>query len=111
MNERLADPLLERELSNAPGGFYVITDRCLTCALPVQTAPSSMSWHRCPKKEIGALHCHVHRQPQTDDEVAAMVEAAVTSCVQAIRYCGTGERVLSLFRKAQMTWLCDALHP
>jgi hypothetical protein len=111
MSRTTIEPLFEREPDNAPGDFYVVKDTCVTCALPVETAPGSVSWNRCPKKEgDGSLHCRVHRQPETKEEVLAMIEAAVNSCVEAIRYCGTDEEILAAFRRAGMERLCDALH-
>ena len=103
--------LFEREPDNAPGDFYVVKDICITCALPAETAPASVSWNRCPKeKEDGSLHCRVHRQPETEAEIHAMIAAAAGSCVEAIRYCGTDEKILAAFRRAGMERLCDALH-
>jgi hypothetical protein len=112
----LVPPLFDPEPDNADGGFYVVQGRCLLCALPVETAPSSVSWNRCPKKkeegeDFASLHCRVHKQPESEKEIQAMIEAAVSSCVQAIRYRGTDERILAEFRKAQMEELCDALQP
>jgi hypothetical protein len=114
MNDHLVPPRFEPEPDNADGAFYVIKDRCILCALPVETAPASVSWNRCPKKREGegsSMHCRVHNQPETEEEIRAMVEAALGSCVKAIRYRGTDERILALFRKAQMEDLCDALSP
>ena len=86
-------------------------DTCLICALPVENAPGSVSWNHCPKKgSNGSLHCRVHKQPESEEEIQAMVAAAVGSCVEAIRYCGTDEKILATFRRAGMDRLCDALH-
>ena len=104
------NPLFEREPDNAPGDFYVVKDSCITCGLPGETAPGCVSWNRCPKeKEDGSLHCRVHKQPESDEEIEAMVEATMGSCVEAMRYCGTDERILAAFKKAGMERVCDAL--
>lgn len=108
----LVTPKFEREPDNAPGPFYVIKDHCLLCALPPQTAPKNITWD--PEFQRGACdgcpnHCRVERQPQTPDEVALVIEAAVCSCVEAIRYCGTDPEILERFRARGLERLCDAL--
>ena len=114
MNDRLVQPLFEPGPDNADGAFYVVKDACMLCALPVETATSSMSWNRCPKtreegEDFRSLRCRVHKQPETEEELRAMVDAAIGSCVQAIRYRGTDARILALFREAKLEVLCDAL--
>lgn len=106
-------PLHERYPDNAPGPFYVIKDHCIICALPPETAPHSITWSEetfrfndcmnCP------THCRVERQPETDEEIAAVIEAACGSCVEAIRYCGTDPQILAKFRDLGYERLCDAL--
>jgi hypothetical protein len=111
MNAPLVQPLFEREPDNAPGGFYVVKGRCITCELPLAVAPRSFSWNRCPKeREDGSLHCRVQKQPETSEEIAAMVEATIGSCVEAIRYCGTDAKILALFKARGAERFCDALH-
>jgi hypothetical protein len=51
----------------------------------------------------------VERQPETDEEIAAVIEAACGSCVEAIRYCGTDPEILAKFRDLGYERLCDAL--
>jgi hypothetical protein len=110
MSKSPVTPLFDRESDNAPGDFYVVKDSCITCALPVETAPGCVSWNRCPKKEEdSSLHCRVHRQPESEEEMIAMIEAAAGSCVEAIRYCGTDDKVLAAFKRAGMERLCDAI--
>jgi hypothetical protein len=110
MNTALVQPLFERESDNAPGGFYVIKGRCITCELPIAVAPNNVSYNRCPKrKEDGSLHCRVHKQPESDEEISAMVQAVAGSCVEAIRYCGTDARILAALRKIGAERQCDAL--
>lgn len=92
----------------------MIKDRCIICALPVETAPESVSWSRCLKKreeeeDYRSLHCRIHNQPETKEEIRAMIEAAESSCVEAIRYRGTNDYILAEFRKVGMERLCDAL--
>ena len=106
-------PLYERYPDNAPGPFYVIKDQCVICALPPETAPRSITWSEqtfrfndcidCP------THCRVERQPQTEEEIAAAIDAACSSCAEAIRYCGTDANILAKFKDLGYERLCDAL--
>jgi hypothetical protein len=109
----LVTPKFEREPDNAPGPFYVIKGQCIICGLPPETAPKSITWSAetfrfndcmdCP------THCRIERQPATEEELAAVIEAASGSCVEAIRYCGTDPEILSRFRAEGLERLCDAL--
>jgi hypothetical protein len=113
-SDQLVPPLFEPEADNAAGAFYVIKDHCIICALPIETAPASVSWNRCIKKreegeDYRSLHCRIHKQPETKEEIRAMIEAAVSSCVEAIRYRGTNDDILAEFRKVGMERLCDTL--
>ena len=115
--DKLVEPLYEREPDNAPGPFYVVKGQCLICALPPNTAPNNITWsnetfrfnpegcegYNCP------THCRVERQPETDEQIAEMIEAACGSCVQAIRYCGTDPNILSKFKELGYERLCDTL--
>jgi hypothetical protein len=110
MNDQLVEPLFEREPSNAPGAFYVVKNHCITCSAPVEAAPATMSWNQSPNQKSCALHCRVHKQPETEEELKAMIEAVDISCVQAIRYCGTDERIVAALKKLKLEAVCDALH-
>jgi hypothetical protein len=108
----LVEPLFERESDSVPGPFYVVKNQCILCALPPETAPKNIQWDEkfqrdgwsgCPN------HCRVVRQPETPAEAERLIEAAISSCVEAIRYCGTGPEILARFRKQAHERLCDAL--
>ncbi len=94
--------------TNAIGPFYV-TDQCIICALPVETAPKNIHWHYeadcsdCPRS------CHVIKQPENEGELNAVIEAMLHSCVEAIRYRGTDAEVLQRLSNAGIGRLCDAL--
>jgi len=108
----LVTPKFEREPDNAPGPFYVIKGHCIICTLPPQTAPQSITWSQQTFRrdcEDCPTHCRVERQPETETELAAVMEAAIYSCVEAIRYCGTDPDILARFRAKGMERLCDAL--
>ena len=109
----IVQPLYERYPDNAPGAFYVIKDRCIICDFPPEIAPASITWSEeafrfndcidCP------MHCRIECQPETDEEIAAIIEAACGSCVEAIRYCGTDAKILAKFTELGYERLCDAL--
>lgn len=109
----LVTPKFEREADNAPGPFYVIKGHCILCALPPQTAPQNITWSQETFQrscgETCPTHCRVERQPETAAELAAVFEAARSSCVEAIRYCGTDPEILARFRAEGLERLCDAL--
>ena len=108
----LVQPLYEREPDSVPGPFYIVKDQCIRCALPPETAPRNITWdeqfHRsgcagCPN------HCRVEKQPETQEELDCIIEAARASCVEAIRYCGTDSKILARFRDSGCERLCDAI--
>lgn len=104
----LVQPRLEREKDSVPGPFYVAVDRCITCALPPETAPGNITWDEEFQRggcQGCANHCRVSKQPETDEELELMIEATKGSCVSAIRYCGTDEYTLAKLGPA----FCDAL--
>jgi hypothetical protein len=94
--------------ANIEGPFYV-TDQCIICALPLETAPAIFKWHftkacgDCPRS------CCVAKQPETEEELNATVEAMLHSCVSAIRYRGTDREILDRLVKLGARKLCDAL--
>ena len=90
------------------GPFYV-SDWCLICALPVETAPANIQWHFTKNCGDCPSSCHIAKQPETDEELAAVLEAMCHSCVEAIRYRGTDPKVLQTLRDRGMKRLCDAL--
>ena len=110
--EKLVIPLYEREQESAPGPFYVVKDMCITCSLPVETAPETIRYHErlcatCPETRIE--HCFVSRQPETSDEIDRMIEVVAGSCVAAYRYCGTDPEILRRLIEAGCDEQCDAL--
>lgn len=111
-HEPLVAPRYEREEGCVEGAFYVVRDQCTACALPPETAPDNITWDEafeasgcegCPN------HCRVSKQPQTDEELDLMIEAAWGSCVEAIRYRGTDEFTLNRFKELGVARICDAL--
>ena len=114
MSDNMVTPHYEREPENAPGPFYVGKDMCLTCSLPVGTAPETIRYHdkpcaRCP--EGCPDHCYVSRQPETPEEISRMLEVVAGSCIAAYRYCGTDPGILRRLVEAGCKEQCDALIP
>ena len=108
----LVVPREDRYPDSLPGPFYVAADSCIICALPPETAPANITWddayqssgcEGCPE------HCRVSKQPETDDELNLMIEAAYGSCVSAIRYCGTDDYTLRRLTELGLSDVCDAL--
>lgn len=111
-HEPLVIPRYEREDDSVPGPFYLVKDQCIVCALPPETAPQNICWDEsfqssgcdgCPN------HCRVSKQPETDEELELMIEAAWGSCVEAIRYCGSDVQTLNRFREMGLERICDAI--
>ena len=108
----LVTPSHPREHDSVPGPFYVCEDICITCALPGELAPQNIQWDETSRSRgcTGCdTHCRVVKQPETDKELEALIEAARCSCVEAIRYCGTDEFTLNRFKELGACSLCDAL--
>ena len=103
------EPLFETEPGGETGTFYVIKDRCLVCALPVNTAPHLFHFLKYPDKPACSRSCCFLKQPVTLEEVGLAVEAAIGSCVDAVRYCGDNPEVLRIFREQGGAHLCDKL--
>jgi hypothetical protein len=112
MIDKTVRPLYEREPENAPGPFYVVKDVCITCSLPVETAPENIKYHErsCEAQcEARADHCYVSRQPGTPEEIDRMIEVVAGSCIAAYRYCGTDAEILRRLVEAGCKQQCDAL--
>jgi hypothetical protein len=98
---------------NAPGPFYV-TVNCITCQWPIDQAPCTFAWSETKRAgwtTDGSDHCRVAKQPITPEEIERTIQAAVGSCVSAIRYRGTDPKILDRFRELEAEYLCDAIRP
>lgn len=81
----------------------------MTCALTVNTAPHLFHFLNYTDKSECARSCCFRNQPVTREEVSLVVEAAIGSCVDAVRYCGDDRKVLRVFREHGGAHLCDKL--
>jgi hypothetical protein len=93
---------------NVEGPFYV-SDLCITCGLPVETAPNNIDFDCHADCENCPDSCYVKRQPESDEERDRLIEAMLGSEVENIRYCGTDPYVLQRVSDAGLAHLCDAL--
>jgi len=112
MTDKMVTPLYEREPDSAPGPFYAVKDMCITCSLPVETAPETIKYHERPCTGCADTridHCFVSRQPETPEELDQMIEVVAGSCVEAYRYCGTDPEILRRLTEAGCSKQCDAL--
>jgi hypothetical protein len=112
MTSETVTPLFEREPNSAPGPFYVVKDACITCSLPIDTAPKNIKYRQRPcttSPERRTNHCFVSRQPKTPQEIEKMIEIVAASCVAAYRYCGTDLEILRRLVEAGCRDRCDAL--
>jgi hypothetical protein len=114
MTDKMVTPHYEREDGSAPGPFYAVKDFCITCSLPVETAPENIRYHERPCTSSPSTlihHCLVVRQPETAEELDQMIEVVAGSCVEAYRYCGTDPEILRSLVEAGRKEQCDALVP
>ncbi len=77
---------------NAPGDFFVRDGCCMSCLVPVETAPHLLTYNQ------DLQHCYVHRQPATQAETTHMVAALRQSEVRCIYYKGSDEQVIKLLK-------------
>ncbi|HEY8970717.1 MAG TPA: ferredoxin [Puia sp.] len=83
------------------GDFYVSNGECIACGAPQTEAPEIIE-HR---KEDG--HCYFTRQPETEAEQDQVILAMRISCIDALRYGGTDEKILKRLYENGMSDLCD----
>jgi hypothetical protein len=108
VNAQMVSPREQRSPEAVAGPFYVVSDQCIICDLPPETAPSSIRFHFTANCGDCPHYCYVYKQPETREELDRIIEAARRSCVEAIRYCGTDPYVLQRLSVAGYARLCDA---
>jgi hypothetical protein len=92
---------------NAPGGFYVQNQHCITCEAPYHEAPDLMAHD----EEGDYRHCYFKRQPEAPEEVERAIMACYVSCVRAVRYAGRNPKILKKFQELGSVDSCDVLSP
>ena len=88
---------------NVIGPFYVEDGCCTACGVPDSIAPELFGGSED--------HCYVKRQPQTPDEVDAMVHVMVSQELGCIRYAGSEEMLLYRLAENGEGDQCDAALP
>ena len=83
------------------GDFYISNGDCIACGAPQVEAPDLIDHG----KEDG--HCYFKKQPQTETELDQAINAMMVSCINALRYGGTEEKILKRLYEDGMADLCD----
>lgn len=68
----------DQRLPESASGAYYVDERCLDCAVCVEIAPSILALS-------SEYRSYVKKQPETDSEIQATLEAIKNCCVDAIR--------------------------
>jgi len=86
---------------NAPGDFYT-TGECLACGLPEPECPECLA----PLTDEN-YDTYFTKQPETPKEIEAACSAALSCCVNAIRYGGSNPEIIK--RLGNRPDYCDTL--
>jgi hypothetical protein len=78
---------------NAPGGFYIENECCMTCGVMHEVAGDLFAWD---ERKDGSSHCYVRRQPQNWSELLLMLKAMETSELSCVRYGGNDDVTIRL---------------
>jgi hypothetical protein len=93
--------------NNVPGDFYVEDGCCLSCSMPIDTAPKLFA---CPKNENeDNFSCYVQKQPESAAEFDNMMEAFAVADVGCIRYKGKQRVIQIRLVRANEGMQCDNL--
>jgi hypothetical protein len=92
----------DRYPQNSKGDFYVEKNGCITCGAPYAQAPDLIEHS---KNDQG--HCYFKKQPQTDEEIEKAISAIAVSCVGALRYGGTDQKIIKRLADLGCIDQCD----
>jgi hypothetical protein len=81
-----SSPLPGRDSRNAPGDFYVQCDVCLQCGAPEAEAPDLIV--------MDFDGCYFKKQPETPEELEQAISAVAVSCISAVRYGGSDQKII-----------------
>lgn len=84
---------------NAAGDFYVEKDSCILCGAPEVEAIGLMG-----HSDDG---CYFTRQPKTEAEIELAIDAIAVSCVAAVRYGGTDQKIIKRLYDRDLATECD----
>lgn len=77
----------QRHALNVVGPFYVEDDCCTMCGVPPHFAPALFG-------ENDHEHCYVQRQPETAEELEAMLSVIAIQELGCVRYGGADPAIL-----------------
>ena len=83
------------------GDFYTESGSCTACGAPLAEAPDLIEHSQRDN------HCYFRKQPMTEAEIDQAIGAMMVSCVSALRYGGTDEKILKRLYENGMSELCD----
>ena len=92
----------DRHIENSKGDFYVERASCINCGAPHEEAPNLIG-----HSKIFDGHCFFKKQPQTDLEIEMAINAISVSCVGALRYGGTDQKIIKRLCSLGCEHLCD----
>ena len=92
----------DRHIENTEGDFYVERESCISCGAPHAEAPDLIEHS---EKYTG--HCFFKKQPITELEIEMAINAIAVSCVGALRYAGTEQKIISRLCSLGCEHLCD----
>lgn len=84
---------------NVPGDFYVEKDACTLCGAPEAEAQGLIG-----NSDEG---CYFLRQPRTEEEIEHAINAVAVSCVSAVRYGGTDQKIIKRLHDLGSGSECD----
>lgn len=84
---------------NVEGDFYVEKDSCILCGAPEVEAMGLMA-----HSDGG---CYFVRQPETEEEIEQAINAIAVSCVSAVRYGGTDQKIIKKLYSLNLESECD----
>jgi hypothetical protein len=92
----------KRSALNAAGDFYVKDACCMACGVPGVIAPGLFGGFDGTGREFleGVSQCWVKKQPQSNEELDAMIETIRSQELTCIRYGGADPVILARLRNA-----------
>jgi hypothetical protein len=89
----------ERYRLNVVGYFYVVDGCCTLCGVPGTTAPELFGGFDDSGNFVdGVEQCWVKKQPQSNQEIAAMIQTMATQEFDCIRYAGSNPEIQKRLR-------------
>jgi hypothetical protein len=84
---------------NIAGDFYTEADVCMLCGSPEAEAMGLMTHSN--------EGCYFIKQPETDAEIECAINAVAVSCISAVRYGGTNQKIIERLHELKCEDSCD----